>query len=87
MAIEKVIDIKVQGNADQAVGSLRSQLRQAQADVAELSNKFGAFEPAHVSSNFTSQIEGPYVNLSEYRKPNASAIFFILGTLSSQPIP
>ena len=41
MAIEKVIDIKVQGNADQAVGSLRSQLREAQADVAALSEKFG----------------------------------------------
>jgi hypothetical protein len=42
MAIEKVININVQGNADEAVGSLRSQLRQAQADVAELSAKFGA---------------------------------------------
>jgi hypothetical protein len=42
MAIEKVIDIKVQGNADQAVGSLRSQLKEAQADVAALSDKFGA---------------------------------------------
>ena len=42
MAIEKVIDIKVQGNADEAVGSLRSQLRQAQAEVGELSAKFGA---------------------------------------------
>jgi len=42
MAIEKVIDIKVQGNADQAVGSLRSQLREAQAEVAALSDKFGA---------------------------------------------
>jgi hypothetical protein len=42
MAIEKVIDIKVQGNADEAVGSLRSQLRAAQAEVAELSAKFGA---------------------------------------------
>jgi hypothetical protein len=42
MAIEKVIDIKVQGNVDQAVGSLRSQLRQAQAEVATLSDKFGA---------------------------------------------
>jgi len=41
MAIEKVIDIKVQGNADQAVGSLRSQLREAQAEVAKLSEKFG----------------------------------------------
>ena len=42
MAIEKVIDIKVQGNVDQAVGSLRSQLRAAQAEVAALSDKFGA---------------------------------------------
>jgi len=42
MAIEKVIDIKVQGNADKAVGSLRSQLREAQAEVAALSEKFGA---------------------------------------------
>ena len=42
MAIEKVIDIKIESNADQAVGSLRSQLREAQADVAELSAKFGA---------------------------------------------
>ena len=41
MAIEKVIDIKVQGNVDQAVGSLRSQLREAQAEVAALSDKFG----------------------------------------------
>ena len=50
MAIEKVIDIKVQGNADQAVGSLRSQLRQAQADVAELSNKFGATSQAAIDA-------------------------------------
>ena len=42
MAIEKVIDIKVQGNVNEAVGSLRSQLRQAQAEVAALSDKFGA---------------------------------------------
>lgn len=42
MAIEKIIDVTVQGNADEAVGSLRSQLRQAQADVAILSEKFGA---------------------------------------------
>jgi len=42
MAIEKVIDIKVQSNADTAVGSLRSQLREAQADVSALSEKFGA---------------------------------------------
>lgn len=50
MAIEKVIDIKVQGNADQAVGSLRSQLREAQADVAELSNKFGATSQAAIDA-------------------------------------
>jgi hypothetical protein len=41
MAIEKVIDINIQGNADEAVGSLKSQLRQAQAEVAILSDKFG----------------------------------------------
>jgi hypothetical protein len=41
MAIEKVIDINIQGNADEAVGSLRSQLKQAQAEVATLSEKFG----------------------------------------------
>jgi len=41
MAIEKVIDINIQGNADEAVGSLKSQLRQAQAEVAVLSDKFG----------------------------------------------
>ena len=41
MAIEKVIDINIQGNADEAVGSLRSQLKQAQAEVATLSDKFG----------------------------------------------
>lgn len=42
MAIEKVIDINVKGNADEVVGSLRAQLRAAQADVAALSDKFGA---------------------------------------------
>jgi hypothetical protein len=41
MAIEKIIDIKIQGNTEEAVGSLRSQLRQAQAEVATLSDKFG----------------------------------------------
>jgi len=41
MAIEKVIDINIQSNADERVGSLRSQLREAQADVAALSEKFG----------------------------------------------
>lgn len=41
MAIEKIIDIKIEGNVDQAVGSLKAQLREAQADVAILSDKFG----------------------------------------------
>ena len=43
MAIEKVIDINV--NADSAINatkSLRSQLREAQAEVTALSDKFGA---------------------------------------------
>ena len=42
MAIEKIIDLQIQSNAEQAVGSLRSQLKNAQADVAALSEKFGA---------------------------------------------
>ena len=42
MAIEKVIDLQVKSNAEQAVGSLRAQLRAAQLDVATLSEKFGA---------------------------------------------
>ena len=42
MAIEKVIDIQIQSNSEQAVGSLRTQLKNAQADVAALSEKFGA---------------------------------------------
>jgi hypothetical protein len=41
MAIEKVIDIKIESNADERVGSLRSQLKEAQAEVAILSDKFG----------------------------------------------
>ena len=41
MAIEKVIDIKIESNADERVGSLRSQLKEAQAEVAILSEKFG----------------------------------------------
>jgi len=41
MAIEKVIDIKIESNADERVGILRSQLREAQAEVAILSEKFG----------------------------------------------
>lgn len=42
MAIEKVIDLQVKSNAEQAVGSLRTQLRAAQLEVATLSEKFGA---------------------------------------------
>jgi len=42
MAIEKIIDIQIQSNSEQAVGSLRTQLKNAQADVAALSDKFGA---------------------------------------------
>ena len=50
MAIEKVININVQGNADEAVGSLRSQLRTAQAEVASLSDKFGATSQAAIDA-------------------------------------
>ena len=45
MAIEKVVNIKVSDNIDattQHVGSLKSELRKAQQEVAALSDKFGA---------------------------------------------
>jgi len=43
MAIEKIIDVKIQSEgAENAVKSLRTQFREAQQDVAELSAKFGA---------------------------------------------
>lgn len=43
MAIEKIIDVKIQSEgAEEAVKSLRTQFREAQQEVAELSNKFGA---------------------------------------------
>ena len=56
MAIEKVIDIQVKSNADQAeksIGSLKSQLREAQAEVASLSDKFGAtsFQAVEAAKN------------------------------------
>ena len=41
MAIEKGIDIKVQGNADQAIGTLRQQLKAAVAEVQNLSEAYG----------------------------------------------
>ena len=42
MAIEKVIDIKIQGNAEESVKTLKTQLREAQNEVNALSEKFGA---------------------------------------------
>lgn len=45
MAITKTVNLEVQSNLDESinsVGSLKSQLREAQADVAALSDKFGA---------------------------------------------
>lgn len=43
MAIEKIIDVKVQSeSAENAVKSLKTQFREAQQEVAELSAKFGA---------------------------------------------
>ena len=45
MAIEKVVNLKVTDNVDQtakSVGNLKTQLRQAQNEVNELSKKFGA---------------------------------------------
>lgn len=43
MAIEKIIDVKIQSeSAETAVKSLRTQFREAQQEVAQLSDKFGA---------------------------------------------
>jgi len=45
MAIERIVNLTVNDNIDdtaKSVGNLRTQLRQAQADVAELSDRFGA---------------------------------------------
>ena len=42
MAEQLNYQINVQGNASESVGSLKKQLREAQADVAILSEKFGA---------------------------------------------
>jgi hypothetical protein len=42
MAIEKIIDIKVQGNAEEATKSLRLQLREATLEVQKLSDAYGA---------------------------------------------
>lgn len=50
MAIEKVIDIQIQSNSEQAVGSLRQQLKNAQAEVAALSDKFGATSIAAINA-------------------------------------
>ena len=42
MAEKLTFDIQVGGNQDQALGSLKKQLREAQQDVQALSDKFGA---------------------------------------------
>ena len=44
MAIEKIIDLQIQSNADQAeksVGTLKQQLKAAKAEVLALSDQFG----------------------------------------------
>ena len=73
--IEKVIDIQIKDNAEQAVGSLKSQLRQAQAEVAELSNKFGttskeAIEAAKRAGELKDKI-GDAKNLTDAFNPDA----------------
>jgi hypothetical protein len=75
MAIEKVIDIKIESNADERVGSLRSQLREAQADVAALSEKFGvtskeAIEAAKRAGQLKDQI-GDAKALTDAFNPDA----------------
>lgn len=75
MAIEKVIDIKIESNADERVGSLRSQLKDAQADVAALSEKFGvtskeAIEAAKRAGQLKDQI-GDAKALTDAFNPDA----------------
>jgi hypothetical protein len=75
MAIEKVIDLQVKSNADEAVGSLKSQLRQAQAEVASLSDKFGAtsqqaIEAAKRAGELKDKI-GDAKNLTDAFNPDA----------------
>lgn len=75
MAIEKIIDIKIESNADERVGSLRSQLREAQAEVAILSEKFGvtskeATEAAKRAAQLKDQI-GDAKNLTDAFNPDA----------------
>ena len=75
MAIEKIIDIKIESNADERVGSLRSQLREAQADVAALSEKFGvtskeAIEAAKRAGQLKDQI-GDAKALTDAFNPDA----------------
>jgi hypothetical protein len=62
MAIEKVIDIKIQGNTDQAIGTLRQQLKAAVADVQNLSEAYGensrqAIEAAQKAASIKDRIE------------------------------
>jgi hypothetical protein len=62
MAIEKVIDIKIQGNADEAVGTLRQQLKAAVLEVQKLSEAYGenskqAIEAARRAAAIKDKIE------------------------------
>jgi hypothetical protein len=62
MAIEKVIDIKIQGNTDQAIGTLRQQLKAAVAEVQNLSEAYGensrqAIEAAKKAAAIKDRIE------------------------------
>ena len=78
MAIEKVVNIKVSDNIDattQHVGSLKSELRKAQQEVAELSNKFGAtskqaVEAAKRAAELKDRI-GDAKNLTDAFNPDA----------------
>ena len=62
MAIEKVIDIKIQGNASDAVGTLRQQLKAAVLEVQKLSEAYGensrqAIEAARRAAAIKDKIE------------------------------
>jgi hypothetical protein len=78
MAIEKVVNIKVSDNIDattQHVGSLKSELRKAQQEVAALSDKFGAtskeaVEAAKRAAELKDRI-GDAKNLTDAFNPDA----------------
>ena len=90
--VEKIVNIKVNDNIDQAtksVGSLKSELRKAQLEVATLSDKFGAtskeaIEAAKRAAELKDKI-GDAKNLTDAFNPDAKfkALSASIGGVSS----